>query len=144
MLPFLLLWQVLALFLSAFCLLQGKTLALDQPAPALLWPIPKTVISSLQALMQTFNDVVAEVLNGAEFLNEIANMIDKDMQVGGDFVFEESVDIELSKLTGILLPLFQSERGQLGAFLFWIWLTGKPHQWKECPPNCFQLGLSTR
>lgn len=106
MLPFLLLRQVLALFLRFFRLLQGYTLALDQPAPALLWSIPKAVISPLQALMQTFNDVVSEVLNGTEFLDEIADMIDEDMQVSGDFVLEESADIELSQLTSILLPLF--------------------------------------
>jgi hypothetical protein len=47
----LLLWKVIALLLIFLCLLKGYALSLDQPPPALLWPIPKTVVSPLQTLV---------------------------------------------------------------------------------------------
>jgi hypothetical protein len=105
LLPFLRFWQGVSHQIPVICTGSNPihSNALTSPL-ALFCGIFEAVVATLQPLMQPLDNVVPKGFQGAQTIDEVSDVIDEDMKVGGNLFSKESLCVEVSELKSFFLP----------------------------------------
>lgn len=90
--------------------LQSKAKLLEtgeEPLMGLLLQVHKAIVASFQALMQALNHVVAIILYRSQLINEVAHLVDQDVDAGGHFLLCPSGNKCCPKGSRIHIPPLQ-------------------------------------